>query len=619
MSALSKDRLRLFAVWLAVFARALGENAVRAFAILRMSDGAREFTPAFLFMMLGMAAVPAFALAPMIGAIASSRYRGLVMVLATMTGLGIIGYSAYEEYSLGRAFWVGCIAILAFEGAFFSASRFSLLPEAARTCHLRLPHVVGGFAIASCLGIGLGLSVGYLQFDVGRPGLPMPLRYGFVGYGAALALLLLARFPVAAPVPVKNGLVKPFLRTGIAIFRRRNGRSSLLTLWGVFAIGVAIQQWLMPHDSPYFFFLALLIGLVVGSLQPNAFRTTGMVPFAGIGLFVSVLWCYLTNDWSVIAFGTAGYLGLMLPGLLTTFTIYQPDETRGHGAALLHAGWSVIVGGFITLLVGHLNNPAASRPLISNMVLGLSIVGAIFAWLMFFRPAFEFFWEVVLWPIYRVKAYGPGVNEFPWKGPVLVIANHAAWFDPLWMNKVLPFPARPMMTSKFYDMRALRWIFSHVIDAIRVPDSAARKEAPELEQAINNVLDAGDCLIVFPEGWLRRREDQELRRFARGVWHILEARPNTPVFPCWIDGNWESMFSHKGGPPMKGKKLDWWHKIRVGVGPPLLLDAETLKKHMKTRMALMQAVVDARQYLGLPPIDPFKIPEKTDDGEEPGE
>ncbi len=151
-----------------------------------------------------------------------------------------------------------------------------------------------------------------------------------------------------------------------------------------------------------------------------------------------------------------------------------------------------------------------------------------------------------------------------------------------------------------------------MIGAIRVPDVRVRKEAPELAQAIA-ALDRGGCVVVFPEGWLRRREDRPLRRFARGIYLILSARPNTPVLPCWIEGGWGSMFSHKFGPPLENRQFDFWRKIRVGMLAPRALDADTLKAHMATRQHLMKLVVEARAQLGLPAIDPFQLPSPNDE------
>src|SRR5207253_6927656 len=150
------------------------------------------------------------------------------------------------------------------------------------------------------------------------------------------------------------------------------------------------------------------------------------------------------------------------------------------------------------------------------------VVVSFAAWLLF-REVLELFTEFLIWPFYRIRGYGPGLDDFPLQGPALVVANHSAWLDPVWIAKVLPRRLTPMMTSVFYDKPILRWLMVHVVHAIRVEASEFRREAPELRQAVA-ALDRGECVVVFPEGRMRRRDDQLLHRFGPGMWHILSAR-----------------------------------------------------------------------------------------------
>lgn len=606
-SAVNSTRLRLVALWVAVFARAVGEYAVGAYAVLRYSNGLTENTVGFLFLMLGLTAVPAFALAPLTGALACSKQRWRVMVLATMVGLGAIAFTSFDEVRSRQAFWYGCIALLALEAAFFSACRFALIPEAARAARVSLPQLNGVFLVAMAGGMLLGLWIGVHQYPRGKePGLPIPLQLGHIGYGIALICLLLARFPVANPIRVNAGLVVPFVKTARAILGSRNGRNSLLALLGIFLIALGVYHWMMPKGERFAFLIALIIGVVVGGLRRHPFRTVGIVPYASAGLAVCAIWAASTDNWINPAIGMAAFIGMMVGPLLTIYQINQPDDKRGHGGAILHCGWAFLTGCFLAFLLFFVSNPAMSRPFVRYGILSLSLIGLIFAWLVFFRAAFEFVIEILFWPIYRVKGIGPGMNAMPWKGPALYIGNHAAWFDPIWLSNVALSPTTYMMTSKFYDIKFLGWLMRQVYGAIRVPDVHMRKEAPEIQDAIA-ALDRGETVVIFPEGWLRRKEEQELRRFGRGVWQILAARPNTPVYACWIEGNWGSYVSWKGGPPVKGKRFDFWRHITVSMIEPITLDAATLATHMQTRNHLMKAVLEARALQGLPPIDPFVL------------
>jgi 1-acyl-sn-glycerol-3-phosphate acyltransferase len=158
-----------------------------------------------------------------------------------------------------------------------------------------------------------------------------------------------------------------------------------------------------------------------------------------------------------------------------------------------------------------------------------------------------------------------------------------------------------MMTSVFFDHWLLRWTMIYLADAIRVEASGFRRDVPELQKAIA-ALDEGKCLVIFPEGRLRRTEEQPLKMFGQGIWHILRERPDTPVVVCWIEGGWGSYFSHLNVPPTENKPKDIGHPIGIGVGAPHAIDPDILADQRKTRQYLMEQCLESRQYLGLEPF-----------------
>jgi 1-acyl-sn-glycerol-3-phosphate acyltransferase len=165
------------------------------------------------------------------------------------------------------------------------------------------------------------------------------------------------------------------------------------------------------------------------------------------------------------------------------------------------------------------------------------------------------------------------------------------------------------MTARFYDLPFIRRMMP-VFGVIRVAEQAIKHDTPEIQQAIA-ALDRGECVVIFPEGYLRRSEDRPLRRFGQGVWQILQARPETPVFACWIEGGWGTYMSYFNGPPTKNKKPDFRRPIAIGLSAAATVPAAVLADHLPTRIHLMNLVSAARAHLALPPLPHFELAAKS--------
>lgn len=192
--------------------------------------------------------------------------------------------------------------------------------------------------------------------------------------------------------------------------------------------------------------------------------------------------------------------------------------------------------------------------------------------------------ELLNAPLAEVHAAGPGLTQFPMSGPALVIANHPTYLDPIWMMKVLPREATGMMIDRYYKLPVVHWAMN-VMRVIPVEWSEFRRTAPELDEAIRR-LDRGEVVLMFPEGWVRRKAEEPLRKFAQGAWRILRERPTTPVVAGWIAGGWGGWASFARG-PFRGVP-DWRRPIHIGLAAPRILDAATLANSRTTREELMR-------------------------------
>ena len=241
-----------------------------------------------------------------------------------------------------------------------------------------------------------------------------------------------------------------------------------------------------------------------------------------------------------------------------------------------------------------------------------AILLSIWGWAALNRPAVELLIEAIFTMAYAVREVGPVRNLTPSVGPVLLVANHACWFDPVFVSKALPRPATPMMTARFYSIWFLRPVLKHIFRVIVVPESPMRREAPELKLAIA-ALDRGECVLLFPEGYLRRKEEVPLRRFGQGVWQILKDRPDTPVVACWVEGGWGAWCSYFNGPPTKNKRMDFRRKIRIALSMPEVVPPAVLADPLSTRIHLMNRVRAMRVTLGLPELPAVELPVRAGD------
>ncbi|MFO0797218.1 MAG: lysophospholipid acyltransferase family protein [Gemmataceae bacterium] len=395
-------------------------------------------------------------------------------------------------------------------------------------------------------------------------------------------------------------------------------RTTLPLLRAAALVGLALTAWpAFAADPPRWAWLAAFAaGVGVTFVYRHPFHTLGYVPY-GLTLGAGAAVVARFWGWGEVSAGFAGFgMGLAAGALLEPRPAARLADAPGWGVGLCY--WAAALLGVLPVVAVRAGWADADR-LRGTFTLGAVVAllpGAALAWARLMRPLVELSVVPLLSLSYRIRVTGPGLADFPRTGACVVIANHACWFDPVFLGRVLPRPITPMMTSEFYDLPGIRWLMVHVFGTIRVPEKQMKKETPaEIVEAIA-ALDRGDCLVLFPEGYLRRTDDRPMRRFGRGIWHILAARPDVPVYACWIEGAWGSFTSYRGGRPTKNKRPDVFRSIAVGVPLPETIPAAELETHLTTRLGLMNRVAAARALLGLPPLPEYELPERGDDKDE---
>ncbi|MGH7169264.1 MAG: MFS transporter, partial [Gemmataceae bacterium] len=603
-------RMRLTSLWVSQVARVLADWCLRVTAFLAWyraasTDGYAWHIATAVFI------APFVLLSPLNGSINNGLPRRWVLVGSAAYTLLIVTVFAARPGD-----WMLCLGLVALGSAIYSPARYAMLPAVAEDTLIPLPRVNGWIEMGGATAIVGGVALGWAV----APDSGNPLTGHLIAVLLGLNLLSLATaFPTSFPLDVRRPeppveAVAGFFRDSVRIGRERAAAGNLLGLACFQAIVTtgagAIVHGTLDHGlSQGVLHKLVLMGVAAGlgcltaAWQGHPRRSLSLVPLGATGLLLGLGGAIysLTGASGGLACFVLGFMGgLINVPLRAAYQAAVPADARGNGMAVMNTAIYVLTAGLSLLLVGLVRGgwlPTPSDQL--GLLAVLAGVGALVAWRQLFPQAVEQILEILMTPMYRLRIHGPGRDGIPRSGPLLIVANHAAYLDPFWLCKIVPRKVTPMMTSLFYDLPFIRWSMVHIVGAIRVPAIGFRREAPELHEAIA-ALRRGGCVLIFPEAQLRRREDQPLRMFGQGVWRILQEVPQTPVLVCWIEGGWGSFTSYFNGPPLRKKRLDWRRHIDIVIDTPQVLDTAILAERHATRQYLMRTCLECRRYLGLP-------------------
>jgi len=166
-------------------------------------------------------------------------------------------------------------------------------------------------------------------------------------------------------------------------------------------------------------------------------------------------------------------------------------------------------------------------------------------------------------------ASGPSVRwagTTPCQDQCIFFANHASHLDFVVLWSVLPGElrarTRPVAARDYWDASRLRrFMATRVFRAVLVDRAANLGQLrTQLDQLIA-ALDAGDSLIIFPEG--TRGSGQEIGPFKGGLDYLSRQRPDVDLVPVYLDN------LHRIMP--KGEFLPVPQLSRISFGVPLRL------------------------------------------------
>ncbi len=356
--------------------------------------------------------------------------------------------------------------------------------------------------------------------------------------------------------------------------------------------------------------LTFIIGISTGSLLCHKLSgdeiEIGLVPLGSIGMTLFAVDLYFASP--VIPLGDGVLLGQFLStasvwrilfdmvmlgvfgGFFTVplFAIVQhrsPPERRARVMAansILNAAFMVLASIMAIWLLGRGYH-------IPDLFLLTGIFNAVIAIYIYLLVP-EFFLRFLAWlgtrSMYQLQV--DGRKNLPTDGPGLLICNHISYMDAPILAGAIRRPLRFVMHHRIWRQPLLNWLFR---SAGAIPIAPGEKNPVVLQQALERIdqrLQQGELVMIFPEGKLTR--DGSLQRFRHGIEEILARNP-VPVIPAALHGLWGSRFSMSGtAPALNRERRGLLREVRLRFGQPLSADGQTAA-------SLQQAVAELYQQL----------------------
>jgi 1-acyl-sn-glycerol-3-phosphate acyltransferase len=346
-----------------------------------------------------------------------------------------------------------------------------------------------------------------------------------------------------------------------------------------------------------------IIGISTGSLLCEKLSggqvEIGLVPFGAIGLTIFGIDMYFASPGSPAVYNTLGsffalganwriVFDLVMIGVFSGFFIVplyalvQQRTEPSHrsrviaGNNILNAFFMVISAIVAMLLLGNIGFSIPELFLftaILNMVVTIYIFTVVPEFLM------RFLVWMLIHTIYRVEVRG--IENIPEDGAAIVAANHVSFVDPLIVGGVIRRPIRFVMYYRIFRLPILNFIFR---TGKAIPIAARHEDSEILENAyrqINEVVDEGDVLGIFPEGKIT--SDGEIQPFKKGIEKIVSETPIV-VIPMALCNLWGSLFSRRD-PLLKRRPYKFRARIELRIGTPIQpgeLTAERLEKDVRS-------------------------------------
>jgi acyl-[acyl-carrier-protein]-phospholipid O-acyltransferase / long-chain-fatty-acid--[acyl-carrier-protein] ligase len=596
----------------AQFFEALNDNAFKTMLSLWVVAGAAGTAQAGEDFALGslLFTLPFLLFSAYAGALADRVSKRTQAVACKVAELVIMAASIPALASGHRPALFALLFLLGVHSAFFGPAKMGLLPELLDP--RRLSWGNGLFSLAGFVAIIVGTALGGWMLGVFQ-GRLMAAGAVFV----TIAALGLGASLLVPPVPAA-GTKERFPTDPVSAFWKdirfaAKDRVLFLCLLGVgffWMIGSLVYSGVLLYGKVALHLSDTRVGLLLvatasgigmGSVLAGKFSgdkvEMGLVPVGSLGMgLLSLSLVAVDHFYSGLAvlflLGVMG--GFFIVPLNAVIQSRAPSDSLGRMMALANVmSFLGILSatGLFRLFTGPLALTADG----AAVATGLLVLSGTAYILTLLPSAFvRMFLLALTNSIYRIEVRGR--ENFPLKGPALLVCNHVSYVDPLLLSAAVHRPIRFLTWRRLYESKGVTWFFK-LMNAIPIaPTDGPRKFVHSLEAA-RQALREGHVVCIFAEGAITRVA--QMLGFRKGAELILRDL-DVPVIPVHLDRVWGSIFSFAGREFLWKMPRKIPYPVTVSFGKPL---PSTAKSH-----EIRQSVLDlsseafAHRIQGLLPL-----------------
>ncbi|STX27929.1 2-acylglycerophosphoethanolamine acyltransferase [Legionella beliardensis] len=316
--------------------------------------------------------------------------------------------------------------------------------------------------------------------------------------------------------------------------------------------------------------IGILLGALYSGRRSNVLLELGMIPMSTIGIALSLyLLPHLTSHWAILSlFLIYGFFGgMLIVPLNALIQYYSPKHAAGKIQSANNFLQNCFMLGFLGLGILSYFYQLDSLILLHALFI-IASLGALYTLIAWPQLFMRYVFSMALSFMYRFRIHQ--VQELPIQGGILLLGNHVSFIDWALLQAACPRPIRFVIDKSFYNKWYAKWLFK-LFKTIPIAPGDSRLALIKINQALN----AGEVVALFPEGQLTR--DGQLGVFRTGFERAAKDA-KALIIPFYLHGMWGSRTSRA---PEKIKGVRRAVSITFGSAVNVNSNAEQVKQHVQ--------------------------------------